>query len=318
MATSVRATAAAAPAAGLALVEPQLRELGALAGPAAALPSWSRAIRARSAGQFLSALRGRGMEYDESRPYQQGDDIRHLDWRVTARTGRPHTKLFREERERPILICVDYRHAMFFATRGVFKAVQAARVAALLAWRAQQNGDRVGGLLFTDAGFRELPPRRGKPAIMQWLKLLAEEAPRQRAAAAAPRATHSLHDALVRLRRVVKPGTLVFVISDFRGFDGDTSAELTQLAQHSDLGLVAVHDPLEAHFPELDSAATLGDGRRTLRVDGASASERAAYAAQFATRREAVRTLCREQRLLFAPLETTADPASVLRRMLGG
>ncbi|MEQ8659878.1 MAG: DUF58 domain-containing protein, partial [Gammaproteobacteria bacterium] len=98
----------------------------ALAGQARALPGFARPLRARHSGQYLSRLRGRGMEYDESRPYQPGDDIRQIDWRVTARTGRPHTKLFREERERPVFLCVDYRHGMFFATQGVFKSVQAA------------------------------------------------------------------------------------------------------------------------------------------------------------------------------------------------
>ena len=92
----------------------------------------SRFIRARQGGSYMSAFKGMGMEFDEVRPYQPGDEVRHLDWRVTARTGRPHTKLFREERERPILLWVDYRANMFFATRGVFKSVLAARAAALL------------------------------------------------------------------------------------------------------------------------------------------------------------------------------------------
>ena len=299
-------------------VEPQLRELVGLATVAGALPSWSRAIRARSAGQFLSTLRGRGMEYDESRPYQPGDDIRHLDWRVTARTGRPHTKLFREERERPILICVDYRRAMFFATRGVFKAVQAARTASVLAWRAQQNGDRVGGLIITDTGFCELPPRRGKTATMQWLKLLVAEAPRQRAASAPTGVMHTLNDALTRLQRVVKPGSLLFIISDFRSFNADTAATLAQMGQHSDIGLIAVHDPLEAQFPEFEGSAALADGKRTLRLAGIGRRERASYAAQFAARIDQVRKLGREHRLLFAQIDTASDPIGPLIKMFGG
>ena len=307
----------AAPAA-LGRVEPQLRELVALAALAGALPAWSRLIRARNAGQLLSTLRGRGMEYDESRPYQPGDDIRHLDWRVTARTGRPHTKLFREERERPVLICVDYRRAMFFATRGAFKAVQAARAASVLAWRAQQNGDRVGGLIFADDGFHELQPRRGKTATLQWLKLLAEQAPRQRATSAAAGGGRSLHDALTRLQRVTKPGSLVFLVSDFRGFDADTSATLAQLGQHADIGLIAIHDPLEANFPEFDGSATLADGKRTLRLAAIGSRERASYAAQFGARLDAVRKLSRERRMLFTQLETTGDAVAALIKMFGG
>lgn len=317
---SARPTNAAnAKPAGLERVEPQLRELLALAGPASALPQWTRSIRARASGPFLSRLRGRGMEYDESRPYLPGDDIRQLDWRVTARTGRPHTKLFREELERPVLICVDYRRTMFFATRGVFKAVQAARVASLLAWRAQQNRDRVGGLLFADHVHHELPPRRGSTATMQWLKLLVAQAPVQRAAPpTAAAASAPLTDALKRVARVAKPGTLVFVISDFRGLDEAASAVLAQLSLHADVGLVAIHDPLEALFPEFDGVASLADGERSLRLAGVSVAERESYAAQFSARLAAVRQICRERRMLFTSMDTCVDPTTSLIKLFGG
>ena len=134
-------------------VQPDLRDLMSLARAAMHLPGWHDRAKRQTQGAYLSALRGRGMEYDESRPYQAGDDIRTLDWLVTARTGKPHTKLFREERERPVIVAVDYRPAMFFATQGSFKSVQAARCAALLAWRAAQQGDRLGGFIFS-----ALPP----------------------------------------------------------------------------------------------------------------------------------------------------------------
>ena len=309
---------ASAKPAGLERVEPQLRELLALAGPASALPHWTRSVRARASGPFLSRLRGRGMEYDESRPYLPGDDIRRLDWRVTARTGRPHTKLFREELERPVLICVDYRRAMFFATRGVFKAVQAARVASLLAWRAQQNGDRVGGLLFADHIHHELPPRRGSTATMQWLKLLVAQAPSQRAALSTGAAPTPLSDAMKRIARVAKPGTLVFVISDFRGLDDAASAALAQLSLHADVGLVAIHDPLEALFPEFDGVAGLIDGERSLRLAGVSSAGRESYAAQFSARLASVRQICRERRMLFTSMDTGADPTTSLIKLFGG
>ena len=113
-------------------VEPGLRDLMSLARAAMHLPSWHERAKRQTQGAYLSALRGRGMEYDESRPYQAGDDIRTLDWRVTARTGKPHTKLFREERERPVFVCCDLGKTMRFATQGSFKSVVAARAAALV------------------------------------------------------------------------------------------------------------------------------------------------------------------------------------------
>ena len=107
-------------------------------------------ISALQSGDYQSAFKGRGMEYDESRLYQPGDDIRNIDWRVTARSGKVHTKLFREERERPVHLWVDFRAPMFFATRGKFKSVIAAELASLFAWRANRQGDGIGGIVFSE------------------------------------------------------------------------------------------------------------------------------------------------------------------------
>jgi uncharacterized protein (DUF58 family) len=120
----------------------------ALRGAGEGLSLKASRIAARQSGNYLSRFKGRGMEFDEARQYQPGDDVRTLDWRVTARTGKPHTKLFREERERAVLAWVDMRPTMFFATRGAFKSVIAARAAALIAWSTNQQGDRLGSLVF--------------------------------------------------------------------------------------------------------------------------------------------------------------------------
>ncbi|NKB46587.1 MAG: DUF58 domain-containing protein, partial [Legionellales bacterium] len=116
-------------------------------------------VRSQLLGGHLSSLRGRGMEFDEVRAYQAGDDIRTMDWRVTARTNKPHIKLYHEERERPVLLLVDFRPAMFFGTRVTFKSVIAAKVAALLGWAAIANGDRLGGVVFSGKDHVELRPR---------------------------------------------------------------------------------------------------------------------------------------------------------------
>lgn len=306
------------PASGLERVEPQLRELMGLAAYAAALPSWSRSIRAGHGGRYLSTLRGRGMEYDESRPYQPGDDIRQLDWRVTARSGKPHTKLFREERERPVLLCIDYRASMFFATRGVFKAVQAARAASILAWRAQQNGDRVGGIVFADRDHHERPPRRGKTAALQWVKLLADEAPKYRQTRTLNEPDRSLAEAMTRLRRIARPGSLIFILSDFRAFNDECKTELVRLTGRTDIALIAVHDPLEAEFPAVIDAAAISDDHRTVSLADVSAAQRADYAKQFTQRLDAVKQHCLDHRLLYTTLETNADPVTTLVKLLGG
>ncbi|MFZ2172135.1 MAG: DUF58 domain-containing protein, partial [Methylococcaceae bacterium] len=131
------------------LISVSLKTLIDLAKPATSLNLHHLSIRSRQSGGYVSRFKGRGMEFDEARLYQPGDDIRSIDWRVTARTGKTHTKVYREERERPVFISVDNRPAMHFATRGVFKSVLAAKLAGLLAWTAQNHGDRIGGQIFT-------------------------------------------------------------------------------------------------------------------------------------------------------------------------
>ena len=120
-------------------------------------------------GPYLTKLKGRGMEFAEARSYQYGDDVRHIDWRVTARTGTTHTKLFREERERPVMLVLDLSRRMFFGTRQRLKSVQAARIAALTGWRALLRGDRVGGVIYSEEMHREYKPRSDRRHFLRLL-----------------------------------------------------------------------------------------------------------------------------------------------------
>src|SRR4051812_6220907 len=131
-------------------------------------------VGGHQAATHASRFRGRGVDYVESRNYQPGDDIRQMDWRVTARTGRPHTKVFQEEREQSILLLIDANASMRFGTRARFKSVQAARAGALLAWAAVQGGDRVGALGFGPALNAEVKPGGGPRGALRVLRALAE------------------------------------------------------------------------------------------------------------------------------------------------
>lgn len=310
-----KAPASADPGA-LARVEPQAKELMALARSASLLPSWARSIRAHQAGGYLSALKGRGMEYDESRPYQAGDDFRTLDWRVTARTGKPHTKVFREERERPVYICADFSPSMLFATRGVFKSVQAARAAALLAWKAQQSSDRIGGLVFSGDTHFELPPEGGKPAVIRFVKKLVEAAKLPGDSAARSNA-NSLPKAIARLKRMAKPGSLIFVLSDFRDMTEACESDIAHLARHNDVTLVFVYDPFEAALPDDHVSGRVSDGNSELQITLGRDRANRRYAENFTARAERIAKLCRDYRILFSKLATTDDPLGVLQRVLG-
>ncbi len=295
-------------------VAPDLADLVALARRAAALPDWTRTAHARRAGAYRATMKGRGMEYAESRPYQAGDDVRALDWRLTARSGKPHTKLFREERERPVYVVVDLRAPMRFATHGAFKSVQAARAAALVAWKAVQTGDRIGGLVFNDALHHELQPARGKIAAVRLFKQMTAlgRAVQAQGGAGTPKV-----EPLRRLRRLVKPGSLVFVMSDARGWQDAAAADLALLARHNEVFMLFVHDAFEARLPEATGMLRLAGGAREATIplgDRALASE---YAGRFTTRREQLWALCREHRVRVAALATTDDPLAALQRVLG-
>ncbi len=291
------------------LVRVSLPSLIRLTQAALGLKLGPTGIRAMQGGNYLSSFKGRGMEFDETRPYTQGDDVRSLDWRVTARTGKTHTKLFREERERPVFLSVDARAAMFFATRGVFKFVQAARLAALTAWSAQRHGDRVGGQVFTEKGGIEVKPEHGRRAVLHLLQQLVDASP-----SAEGLSGNGLDEALARLVHHARPGSLVFVFSDFRGLGEAGRFSLLRLRRHCDVALAFLSDPLESQLPEKGHYRFAHAGRE-LSLD-ASLAAASAYADRFVKRRVAVSQIARQHGMRFIPCLTTDDPVAVLRESL--
>ena len=269
-------------------------------------------VRAVAAGGHLSPFKGRGVEYDESRPYQAGDDLRTMDWRVTARTGKPHTKVFREERNRPVFVWLDLRRPMMFATRGVFKGVRAAELAGIVAWSAVANGDRLGGLVFSETEHHERRPALGLRSALRLFQLIAADAfwePRQDREPAETDA----QPALQRLTRVVRPGSLIFLFSDFRELGRDADRYIRQLAGHSDLFLGHVFDPLEAELPPPGRYRIQSRGR-SLAIETGEAGLRARYRERFETRRAAVRAFARYRGVRCFECATNEDPRIVLAR----
>jgi uncharacterized protein (DUF58 family) len=291
-----------------------LPSLIALRHGAESLPLQTGRILAPGSGNYRSPFKGRGMEFDEVRPYMQGDDARTLDWRVTARTGRPHTKLFREERERAVLVWVDLRMPMFFATQGAFKAVRAAQAAALLGWSAISQGDRVGGLVFSDTAHIELRPKRGKAALLHLLsKIALHPAWQQRASSADG---NGLTQALARLRHVAQPGSLICLLSDFSGLDEQGIAHLGQLARHSNVLFGAINDPLDAELPP-PGTYRVGDGMKFLSLTTADKQLRERYRQRHAAQQATLQQLCSRHRMTWLPLLTADDPLRALQRGLG-
>jgi uncharacterized protein (DUF58 family) len=259
------------------LIQSSIQSLLRQQSSAKILQRGKQKIRAPQAGQHLSVYKGRGMDFAESRAYVAGDDIRAMDWKVTARTGVPHTKVFQEERERPILIWTDLRPEMFFATRGRFKSVMAAEIASVLVWKSWLDGDRAGGMVIGANQHIEIRPARSKAKILHLLQHLADYSQALVVGGTqSDRAdvSESLAQSWKRLRRVTSVGSQVYIISDFRGLDDEAEKQLLSVGRHAAITLIQISDPFEQHLPDTQQMKkqrfSLSNGRRFLRLNFAN------------------------------------------------
>jgi len=286
------------------IVRVKLESLIKLNQQANQLPLKSKRIHSQLSGNYTSTFKGRGMEFDEARPYQPGDDIRSIDWRVTARTGKTHTKLYREERERPVLIWLDLRKPMFFASQAMYKSVLAAKAAALLAWSSTQHSDRLGGLIFSEQQHTELRPQRGKSATLHFLKRIAEHSAWDaNNSTAIVTNTQSADQALNRLHRVTKPGSLIFLISDFRNTSEQTESTLAKMSKHNDLVMIFVSDPLEQQLPPA-GYYKLTDGEKDLTINTHNKNSRESYQQRFKEHQQYLINCCKKLGIFYINIST--------------
>lgn len=286
-----------------------LKALINMAKPAKGLSFKHFSISSRHSGNYLSRFKGRGMEFDEARFYQLGDDIRTIDWRVTARTGETHTKVFREERERPVFISVDNRPTMHFATRGVFKSVLAAKLAGLLAWVAESHGDKIGGQVFSEKNCFELKPQNGKRGVLKFFNALVKSYGPMESAV-------SFDHALARLTQHVRPGSLVYIISDFRGINNQAETHLAKLSQHCQVVLIFVFDALESSLPSKGRYRFTYEEREVI-IDTSDRQRLSKYQQLFAERRQRIDLLAKKLGLALIECNTTEDPVHILKHPLG-
>ncbi|MDT7042941.1 DUF58 domain-containing protein [Candidatus Nitronereus thalassa] len=265
--------------------------------------SRKRALSLLAGGQ-LSPFKGRGIDFEEVRRYQAGDDVRHMDWRVTARTGHPHLKLFREERERPVLFLVDFSVSMLFGTKVAFKSVVAAQASALLAWVSMKKGDRVGAVLCSESGHQELRPAGGRGSVlrlihtMSALHTVARSTGKQGLNSESP-----LSSALKRIIRITRPGSQIFLVSDFAGLDAQCESAIARLGVHNELVCIMPFDSLEA-TPPPPGMYKVSDGIRSTWLDTGHDQTVAKYRQQFQERQNKIQTLCLKSGLGFFTLAT--------------
>ena len=269
-------------------------------------------------GRHASRLRGRGLNFEEMRDYLPGDDVRSIDWKATARTGKPHVRVFTEERDRPALLVVDQRMSMFFGSTLNMKSVTAAEAAAVAAFRILDAGDRVGGVVFDDERQIEFHPRRNSRAVYALLESMAEMNAALHADREVEPAPGGLNRVLKSVARLAHHDHLILVYSDFDGIDDTTQRRLAGIAVHNDLILVLVHDPAAVELgPDQRSHAVFGDGRMQAEIDLASDAAREALTGFSKQRLEHIVRWQSEINLSVLPLSAGEETVPQIRRLLG-
>jgi uncharacterized protein (DUF58 family) len=289
------------------VILPDLPELLALRGAARGLRLTSRRpARAMHTGGHRSIQRGRGLEFQEVRPYVSGDDPRSIDWRVTARRGRPHTKLFREERERPVWLLADLNAGMFFGSRKQLKSAVVLRAAALLAWAAAANADRVGAVIIGTSSYKVVPPRAREAGVLPVLATLLEMQPTRPSAPG----RQTVNDGLHALAPLIHPGSLIMVLSDFADLDGQVNPSWVSLGAHNEIQLFWITDPLEKDALP-NGRFKVGLAGRSILVEGARS--RAAWMAKWREREERLTSWARQLESPVTQLDTSESVETVLR-----
>ena len=271
-------------------------------------------VRSVLSGLHGSRLRGRGLNFEELRHYRPGDDIRNMDWKVTNRTGKPHVRVYREERERSVYLLVDQRISMFFGSRRAMKSAVAAEVAALAAWRVLAVGDRVGALLFDDRACVHLPARRSRDAVLQLLGRLA----RANAALGVgqPSSEAQLNAAFEALARRLSHDALVVYIGDGFGWDDRSDELLKRMSQHNDVVAVQIVDPAEVELPAL-AELVVSDGEQQISVTGTQADLQQRFRDSYGEHMLRMRRVLRRYGLPLIEIDTVEDPLQQLLRALG-
>lgn len=270
-------------------------------------------------GVHTSNLRGRGVDFSEVRSYQPGDDIRSMDWRVTARNQKPHIKVFREERERPIMIVCDLRSNMFFGTQHAFKSVLAADLASLFTWAAANNGDRIGTIFFDNEKEIDIRPKPGRKQVMRIIHELSKFTSQQAPIISADTAV-SPHNRLSSIcrhaRRVIRPGSTVYFISDWHSFDQDCEHQLYQMNKHNDVIALNIFDAFEQNTLPVGSYP-LTNGEQKIQLECTSQSQGLERQQAFLLRQQNLKNRMLKLGMPLINLQAQDDIISLLRHGLG-
>jgi len=274
-------------------------------------------IRSLLSGRHASRMRGRGLNFEEIRAYLPGDDIRSIDWKVTARTQKTHTRVFTEERDRPGLLLVDQRISMFFGTQVSMKSVTAAQLAALAAWRIVDSGDRVGAVVFNDTDIVEIKPQRSRKVVMHILEEVVRMNRALLVGAGIPDVPDMLNRVLHSAEKMVGHDYMVFLLSDFWGVDEQTSKHITRIASHNDLVCALVHDPTAMELPT-SGRLVVSDGELQMEIDFGEGKTRRGMEEYSNERLQRALRWTNDLGVPVVPINNVHDPVEQIRLLLGG
>ena len=267
-------------------------------------------------GRHASRLRGRGLNFEELRGYLRGDDPRHIDWKVTARTGKPHVRVYTEEKDRTVWSLVDQRISMFFGSRRRMKSVVAAEAAAVAAWRVLSQGDRVGALVFDDREIRVIEPLRSEQRVAQILDCVIDKNHALNARSGIVPNPGMLNQTLRRACELIRHDSLVSVVSDGAGINSETRRYVTRLTAHNDVLFAFIYDPLEKALPDA-GRLTFTDGQTQVELDTAQHKLREAYRADFERRVQRMSETSRQHSIPLLAVHTAAPVLDQVRSQLG-
>jgi uncharacterized protein (DUF58 family) len=276
----------------------------------------SQPVHSLLAGRRGSRMRGRGLNFEELRNYVLGDDIRVIDWHVTARMRRPFVRVYTEERDRPTLLIVDQRVNMFFGSRLSMKSVVAAETAALAAWRVFQQGDRVGALIFNDTDTQEVLPRRNRSTVLRILGEIVRQNQLLHAAYDSPPGGPRLNQVLRKAAQLARRDHLIIIASDFDGVDDSTRDLLLRLSRHNDVVAVLTYDPLAVQLPSVGQLV-VSDGQLQVEIPFGDEKIRKSILDASDRRMRHLFSWKKEIQIPVMPVSTAEDTALQIRHLLG-
>jgi uncharacterized protein (DUF58 family) len=266
-----------------------------------------RPVDSALSGLYHSVFRGQGVDFEEVREYREGDEIRNMDWRVTARTGTPHLKVFREERQRTVMLCVDLGSSMNFGTRGTFKSIQAARAAALLGWAASYNHDKLGGILYgVEAGIKYYQPANSRRALWRMLKTITEND------YSTSQSESALIQMLQKLLHGTPSGSLLFLIGDFNSDLSGVEQALGRLLQKHEVVILAIDDIAERQLPKMGKMSFIDGAGQEIYLDTNDKQGRNNYTQAWDQQRKWLMQLCNRLSIDMIAVKTDDDVHDML------